>query len=243
MTGSTRIALDVLSAAAMCMAERGNLDLVVAERLGLGLGLDGVVVVRLLPGAAPRVSAHWPAGALDNLFVQHLHLATVRVAAQAAVGGRCRTGSWTDRSILYAAIGRSPQLRPAGWTRVVALVRTAPFGPDDLALWSAAEPPLAALFDRADHDEQIAAPLAADPGWPNWAGITDRERAVLELLAQGLTAMAIASRLAVSPRTVHRHLDNVYRKLGVHDRMLAVGAARRHGLISVPHAANSRSTL
>ena len=43
--------------------------------------------------------------------------------------------------------------------------------------------------------------------------------------------MAIASRLDVSPRTVHRHLDNAYRKLGVHDRLLAVGAARRHGVI------------
>jgi len=73
--------------------------------------------------------------------------------------------------------------------------------------------------------------------------LSKRENEVLELLAQGLTAMAIASRLAVSPRTVHRHLDNAYRKLGVHDRMLAVGAARRHGLISVPTVASSRSSV
>ena len=63
------------------------------------------------------------------------------------------------------------------------------------------------------------------------AGLTGRELAVLRLLADGLTAHAIARRLGVSPLTVRKHLENTYRKLGVPDRMLAVLQAQRLGLV------------
>ena len=53
----------------------------------------------------------------------------------------------------------------------------------------------------------------------------------LALLAEGLLATSIASRLRLSPRTVHKHLGNIYRKLGVHDRLVAVSLARLHGLV------------
>lgn len=64
-------------------------------------------------------------------------------------------------------------------------------------------------------------------------GLTGRERAVLQLLADGLTAEAIARRLGISPRTVHSHLAHVYRKLGVADRMRAVVVAHAAGLVAV----------
>ena len=234
MTGATRIVLDVLTAAAVSLAEDGHLDTVVAERLGHRLALDAAIVVRVPPGGPPRVSAHWQPGDPDELLARHVTVVGARLVAASAESGRCRTDSWTDRSILYAVVGptRPSTTSASAVPRVIALVRPTPFGPDELELWAVAEEPLAALFLRADRD------AAAEPagGLPpllatDLAGITDRERDVLELLAQGLTAMAIASRLDVSPRTVHRHLDNAYRKLGVHDRLLAVGAARRHGVI------------
>ena len=62
--------------------------------------------------------------------------------------------------------------------------------------------------------------------------LTPREVEVLQLLSEGLLARTIASRLGLSPRTVHKHLSNVYTKLGVHDRLVAVGIARENGLIS-----------
>ena len=62
-------------------------------------------------------------------------------------------------------------------------------------------------------------------------GLTCRELAVLRLLADGLTASSIGGRLALSPRTVHRHLDHVYRKLGVTDRVRAVLIASEAGLL------------
>lgn len=63
-------------------------------------------------------------------------------------------------------------------------------------------------------------------------GLTGRELATLRLLADGLTAYSIGRRLEISPRTVHRHLQNVYRKLGVSDRIRAVVVARESGLIA-----------
>ena len=64
--------------------------------------------------------------------------------------------------------------------------------------------------------------------------LTDREFAVLTLLGEGLTAQAIAHRLSTSPRTVHKHLEHLYRKLGVRDRLMAVQRARDAGLLATP---------
>ncbi|WP_345411185.1 helix-turn-helix transcriptional regulator [Actinomycetospora chlora] len=66
------------------------------------------------------------------------------------------------------------------------------------------------------------------------AGLTPRESAVLDLLAAGLTARAIARRLAVGERTVQKHLQRVYAKLGVADRLAAVQRAQLVGLLPAP---------
>lgn len=62
--------------------------------------------------------------------------------------------------------------------------------------------------------------------------LTGRERAVLVLLERGLTAEAIARELGISPRTVHKHLEHLYRKLGVSDRLRAVMVAREERLLA-----------
>ena len=61
--------------------------------------------------------------------------------------------------------------------------------------------------------------------------LTNREITVLSLLAAGLTAGGIANRLGASPRTVHKHLENIYRKLGTSDRLTTVLRAQRFGLL------------
>ena len=53
--------------------------------------------------------------------------------------------------------------------------------------------------------------------------LSAREAAVLALVAQGLTNMQIAQRLAISDNTVKFHLQNIYSKLGVANRTEAVG--------------------
>jgi DNA-binding CsgD family transcriptional regulator len=65
------------------------------------------------------------------------------------------------------------------------------------------------------------------------AGLTGREVAVLQLLRDGRTACAIGHDLGISPRTVHTHLANLYRKLGVNDRLQAVLVAQHLGVPTV----------
>ena len=52
--------------------------------------------------------------------------------------------------------------------------------------------------------------------------LTTREQDVLELVARGLTSRAVAHRFEISERTVHKHLERIYRKTGCRDRLSAV---------------------
>ena len=61
--------------------------------------------------------------------------------------------------------------------------------------------------------------------------LTQRERSVLALAADGLPTSEIAARLHVASATVKSHLQSVYSKLDVPDRASAVAAAMRRGLL------------
>jgi two-component system, NarL family, nitrate/nitrite response regulator NarL len=61
--------------------------------------------------------------------------------------------------------------------------------------------------------------------------LSEREREILGLTAEGRSAAEIAERLYLSPATVKTHLQRVYQKLGVSDRAAAVAEAFRSGLL------------
>lgn len=63
------------------------------------------------------------------------------------------------------------------------------------------------------------------------AGLTEREVEVLGLLARGLQTKQIARELDISPKTVDRHIQNSYRKVGVSSRAAATLFATENGLI------------
>ncbi|UJW30245.1 LuxR C-terminal-related transcriptional regulator [Saccharothrix sp. AJ9571] len=56
-----------------------------------------------------------------------------------------------------------------------------------------------------------------------WGSLTDTERDVAELVAQGLTNRQVAARMFVSPHTVHAHLGRIFRKLDVNSRVELTG--------------------
>ncbi len=62
-------------------------------------------------------------------------------------------------------------------------------------------------------------------------GLTEREREVLTLIAEGLTNQEIAGRLFISIKTVQTHRAHIMEKLNLHDRTELVRYAIRRGLI------------
>jgi DNA-binding NarL/FixJ family response regulator len=62
------------------------------------------------------------------------------------------------------------------------------------------------------------------------AGLSDREREVLELLVEGLPNKLIARRLEISEKTVKSHLTRIFRELNLTDRTQAALWGERHGV-------------
>jgi DNA-binding NarL/FixJ family response regulator len=62
------------------------------------------------------------------------------------------------------------------------------------------------------------------------AGLTDREITMLKALARGMSNRAISRELWVTEQTVKFHLGNLYRKLGVPNRLAAATFAHAHGI-------------
>ncbi len=61
--------------------------------------------------------------------------------------------------------------------------------------------------------------------------LSKREIEVLEQLSKGLSYTVIADNLFLSPSTVRKHIENIYKKLQVHSKIEAVQKARNHNLI------------
>ena len=134
---------------------------------------------------------------------------------------------------------------------VVGRAGSADFSNDDMAVARRLQPLLLAVH-RQVHVLGLALPGVRPPGSallgagasagaaglpesrPSDLGLSGRELAVLQLLASGRTAGAIGWALGCSGRTVQKHLEHVYRKLGVRDRVNAVRVGREAGLIRMP---------
>src|SRR2546423_203322 len=91
-----------------------------------------------------------------------------------------------------------------------------PFAPDELLI-------------RVDRLIRRSSPLSATVA----AALTPREREVLRLLGEGLSAREIAAHLYLSPKTVGTHCENILKKLGVRTRAHAVALAFRENLVGM----------
>ena len=82
----------------------------------------------------------------------------------------------------------------------------------------------------ADLAARMLGYFTATPAPPVFPQLSDREREILELVAQGQANSAIAARLHLSDKTVRNHVSNILAKLRVADRAQAVAQARDAGL-------------
>ena len=76
-----------------------------------------------------------------------------------------------------------------------------------------------AFFHRPQRDQAVPFPE-----------LTDRERQLLDTMAQGLSNNEIAQRLVISPKTVRNHITSIFDKLQVADKGQAIVKDRRAGL-------------
>jgi DNA-binding NarL/FixJ family response regulator len=163
------------------------------------------------------------------------------------------------RALAVAEAARATR-EPADWGEAVNVCRTArePYlvayallrFADDACAVGDREQATAALLEAARLAETLgAAPLLEDvralarrarikvdsgdePGIDAF-GLTEREREVLELLAEGRSNPQIAAELFISPKTASVHVSNILGKLGVTGRGEAAAIAHRHGLSRV----------
>lgn len=174
-------------------------------------------------GSAMRSRAHLPLAEGDVAAAAHLF---TEAAAESA---RCGAVFWEAYSLLLGApllastegAGRAH----AAWSRAQRLASAGGSGM------------LAGLAEAVR-------PSVADAGrGPDalLAGLTARELEIAELVAEGLTSQAIATRLFLSRRTVETHVSRIYRKTGVSSRAALTGLmARRDGSRFGPHRRRPR---
>src|ERR1043165_6167846 len=89
----------------------------------------------------------------------------------------------------------------------------------------------AAVEDVSPAAEVVLVARTEDAEDVEAAGLTNREREILALLAEGLGNKQIAGRLGISTNTVKTHLELLFEKLGVSSRAEAVATGVRRGLL------------
>ena len=122
----------------------------------------------------------------------------------------------------YLATTRS-QLDEAAWQAAWAEGRAMSMEQAIEYALSAEEP---STIISSSTPEQPSAPAREHP-----VGLTSRELEVLGLVATGMTNAQVAGRLFLSPRTIQRHLNSIYHKLGVSSRTAATRFALEHDLV------------
>jgi DNA-binding CsgD family transcriptional regulator len=87
------------------------------------------------------------------------------------------------------------------------------------------------VLEAREADDSLAASRDDARAIDQSASLTNREREILALLADGLGNKQIATRLGISPNTVKTHLELLFDKIGVRSRAEAVAVGVRRGML------------
>jgi DNA-binding NarL/FixJ family response regulator len=176
----------------------------------VGYGSDGAEAIELATELRPDV-------VLMDLQMPGMDgvEATRRIAARPAAPAVLVLTSFSDHARVTEALDAGAAgylLKDSEPEEIVAGIFAAAHGGAPLA------PRVARRFVRERRDE-----AAGDE-------LTDREREILELVADGADNRQIAVELGISDKTVKTHLTHAFRHIGVRDRLEAARWVRRHGL-------------
>ena len=195
----------------------------------------------MLPPAAPHVYEVYERLAHEHPLVTELHVTgDGRPKRISDVVDQDTFHSLAIYKELYAQLRVEYQVAftlpaPAGHVVAIALSREAhDFSDEECALLRAARPHLIQAYRNALEHTTLLRRLGLAPALPPADlpayGLTDREAEVVRRVASGRSNRDIATDLGLSARTVQKHLERAYRKLGVSSRSEAARIAwRRDG--------------
>ncbi len=214
---------------------------IVLPRLAALVGCDVITYNEIGPAPGQTRYADYPAGALDPAtqpaFAAHVHEHPLVNHYRATGDGEpvmisdFLTRQQFHRLGLYTEFFRGIPVEhqvaislPGPDQEVIGIAMSRArhdFCDEDRALLSALRAPLIAALLRARRRRQAGQAYTA-MGGDGLSDLTERENQILRLVADGRTNASIARALEVSPRTVAKHLEHIYRKVRVSSRAAAV---------------------
>jgi HD-GYP domain-containing protein (c-di-GMP phosphodiesterase class II)/DNA-binding CsgD family transcriptional regulator len=225
-----------LAAAAGRRCGLGAAEIMALRRAALVHDVGRVAVpVRIWQHAGPLSPDDWERVRLHAYHTERVLSRSPFLASLAAIA-TCHherlDGSGYHRGTLAAALAMPARLLAAAdayHAMTEPRPHRDPMSPDQAAQTLGAE----ARAGRLDPDAAGAVLTVAGHRVPRIgrpAGLTDRESAVVGLLARGLKTRQVARVLGISVKTADRHIQNAYRKMGVSTRAGAALFAMQHGL-------------
>jgi LuxR family transcriptional regulator, maltose regulon positive regulatory protein len=169
-------------------------------------------------------------GLLEAREVGEVH--TAYGAALAAHGRHEEALSELERGVFLRRLWAQPLDLADGLLALAAAVAAAGDGEPAAQLLAEVEHLLAGCPDPGALPDRLAAATRAVGARAAGAPLSERELAVLRLLATSLSERDIGRELFVSFNTVHSHVKSVYRKLGVSSRADAIARARAERVIT-----------
>jgi DNA-binding CsgD family transcriptional regulator len=214
---------------------------IVLPGLAALVGCDVITYNEIGPAPSQTRYVDYPAGALDPatqpVFAAYLHEHPLVNHYRATGSGEpvmisdFLTQQRFHRLGLYAEFFRGIPVEhqlavslPGPEQQVIGIAMSRArhdFCDEDRALLSVLRAPLMAAMLRARRRRQAGQVYAATAR-SGLADLTEREIQILRLVADGRTNVSIAHALEVSPRTVAKHLEHIYRKFRVSSRAAAV---------------------